>query len=167
MISNKWQILKHTAKLYDLCALVAAFLTATFVLYSQPAGKSLSEFFETRISIGHCLLFALLLLAWHNIFILSGLYVSKRLVQRRTEVLEVSEATLIATAFLFVMGRVLHLKMVMLSFSFVSIMGMECCSFRIRFGSVRSGFNIALLAASHCSIFCCSSRRIFRARYCE
>jgi exopolysaccharide biosynthesis polyprenyl glycosylphosphotransferase len=126
MISNKWQILKHTAKLYDLCALVAAFLTATFVLYSQPAGKSLSEFFETRISIGHCLLFALLLLAWHNIFILSGLYVSKRLVQRRTEVLEVSEATLIATAFLFVMGRVLHLKMVMLSFSFVVAFWMVC-----------------------------------------
>lgn len=126
MVSNKWQILKHTAKLYDLCALVTAFLTATFVLRSEPAHKSLSQFFETRISIGNCLLFALLLLAWHNIFILSGLYVSKRLVRRRTEVLEVAEATLMASAFLFVMARVLHIQMVMLSFSFVTAFWAVC-----------------------------------------
>ena len=119
MVSNKWQILKHTAKLYDLFALATAFLAATFFLRSEPAGKSLSQFFEMKISIGNCLLFALLLVAWHNIFILSGLYVSKRLVRRRTEVLEVAEATLIASAFLFVMARVLHIQMVMLSFSFV------------------------------------------------
>jgi exopolysaccharide biosynthesis polyprenyl glycosylphosphotransferase len=119
MVSNKWQILKHTAKLYDLCALVAAFLIVTFVLRSEPAGKSLGQFFEMKISIANCLLFALLLVAWHNIFILSGLYVSKRLVRRRTEVIEVAEATLMASAFLFVMARVLHIQMVMLSFSFV------------------------------------------------
>jgi exopolysaccharide biosynthesis polyprenyl glycosylphosphotransferase len=126
MISNKWQILKHTAKLYDLCALVAAFLTATYLLFSGPGSKTLSQFFEMRISIGNCLLFALLLLAWHNIFILSGLYVSKRLVKQRTEVLEVSEATLLASAFLFVMGRVLHIHMVMLSFKFVMAFWFVC-----------------------------------------
>ncbi len=126
MVSNKWQILKHTAKLYDLCALVTAFLTATFFLRSEPAGKSLSQFFEMKISIGNTLLFALLLVAWHNIFILSGLYVSKRLVMRRTEVLEVAEATLIASAFLFVMARVLHIQMVMFSFSFVMVFWLVC-----------------------------------------
>jgi len=126
MVSNKWQILKHTAKLYDLCALVTAFLTATFFLRSAPAGKSLSQFFEMKISIGNTLLFALLLVAWHNIFILSGLYVSKRLVKRRTEVLEVAEATLIASAFLFVMARVLHIQMVMFSFSFVMVFWLVC-----------------------------------------
>jgi exopolysaccharide biosynthesis polyprenyl glycosylphosphotransferase len=126
MISNKWQILKHTAKLYDLCALITAFLAATFFLRSAPAGKSLSQFFEMRISIGNCLLFALLLLAWHNIFIWSGLYVSKRLVQRRTEVLEVAQATLIASAFLFGMARVLHIQMVMVSFSFVMAFWAGC-----------------------------------------
>jgi exopolysaccharide biosynthesis polyprenyl glycosylphosphotransferase len=126
MVSNKWQILKHTAKLYDLCALVTAFLAATFFLRSEPAGKSLSQFFEMKISIGNTLLFALLLVAWHNIFILSGLYVSKRLVMRRTEVLEVAEATLIASAFLFVMARVLHIQMVMFSFSFVMVFWLVC-----------------------------------------
>jgi exopolysaccharide biosynthesis polyprenyl glycosylphosphotransferase len=128
MVSNRWQILKHTAKLYDLCALVTAFLTATFFLRSEPAGKSLSQFFEMKISIGNTLLFALLLVAWHNIFILSGLYVSKRLVKRRTEVLEVAEATLIASAFLFVMARVLHIQMVMFSFSFVMVFWLVCTS---------------------------------------
>jgi exopolysaccharide biosynthesis polyprenyl glycosylphosphotransferase len=126
MVSNKWQILKHTAKLYDLCALVTAFLAATFFLRSEPAGKSLSQFFEMKISIGNTLLFALLLVAWHNIFILSGLYVSKRLVMRRTEALEVAEATLIASAFLFVMARVLHIQMVMFSFSFVMVFWLVC-----------------------------------------
>jgi len=131
MISNRWQILKHTAKLYDLCALTAAFLTATFFLRAEPTGKTLSEFFETKISLGHCLLFALLLVAWHNIFILSGLYVSKRLVRRRIEVVEVAEATLIASAFLYVMARVLHIHMVMLSFSFVMFFWLACTAIMI------------------------------------
>jgi exopolysaccharide biosynthesis polyprenyl glycosylphosphotransferase len=126
MISNKWQILKHTAKLYDLCALVAAFLMATFFLGSAPAGKSLSQFFEMKISILNCLLFALLLLAWHNIFIVSGLYISKRLVRRRTEALEVAQATLLASAFLFMMARVLHIQMVMVSISFVTMFWLFC-----------------------------------------
>jgi exopolysaccharide biosynthesis polyprenyl glycosylphosphotransferase len=131
MVSNKSQILKHTSKLYDICALVTAFLAATFLLRSEPSGESLSQFFAMKISIGNCLLFALLLLAWHNIFILSGLYVSKRLVRRRTEVLEVAEATLIASAFLYVMARVLHIQMVLLSFSFVMAFWIVCTAIMV------------------------------------
>jgi len=120
MVSNKWQFLKHTAKLFDLSALVLAFLMATFFIRSSPAGKTLSEFLETRITIGNCLLFALLLLAWHSIFVLSGLYDSKRLVRRRTEIVQVSKAAFMVAAFLYVMARVLHIELVMVSLSFVT-----------------------------------------------
>jgi exopolysaccharide biosynthesis polyprenyl glycosylphosphotransferase len=120
MVSNKWQLLKHTAKLYDLCALVLAFLMATFFMRSAPAGKTLSQFLETRITIGNCLLFALLLLAWHSIFVLSGLYDSKRLVRRRTEIVQVSKAAFMVAAFLYLMARVLHIELVMVSVSFVT-----------------------------------------------
>ena len=124
MISNKWRFMKHTAKLYDMCALVAAFLFATFVLLSSPRGMSVPEFMALRIKLGNCLLFALLLIAWHNLFILCGLYVSKRLTKRSTEVYGVIKATSLASLFLLFMARVIHIQMV--SAPFVLILWIAC-----------------------------------------
>lgn len=124
MISNNWSVLKYAAKLYDLCALLVAFLFATFILRSSPAGKSLSEFMALKITLGNCLLFALLLLAWHNLLVLSGLYISKRLTKRSTEIYEVSRATFLASAFLLLMAKTLHIQMV--SSSFVLVVWIVC-----------------------------------------
>jgi exopolysaccharide biosynthesis polyprenyl glycosylphosphotransferase len=124
MISNKWRVLKHAAKLYDMCALIAAFLFATFVLRSTPTGMSLSGFMTVRVKLVNCLLFALLLAAWHNLFVLCGLYVSKRLTRRVTEIYGVSKATVLASAFLLLVAKTMHIKMV--SFSFVLMFWIVC-----------------------------------------
>ena len=116
MLSNKWRLLKYAAKLYDICALVAAFLVATFIIQSSPDGMSLSEFMALKIRLGNCLLFALLLAFWHNLFILCGLYVSKRLTRRSTEVFGVTKAVILASAFLLAMARAMRINMVSLSF---------------------------------------------------
>jgi exopolysaccharide biosynthesis polyprenyl glycosylphosphotransferase len=116
--------MKHTAKLYDMCALIGAFLFTTFVLLSSPKGLSLSEFMSFRIKLGNCLLFALLLLAWHNLFVLGGLYTSKRLTKRSVEAYGVAKATLLASAFLILMAKVLHIEMV--SALFVLILWIVC-----------------------------------------
>jgi exopolysaccharide biosynthesis polyprenyl glycosylphosphotransferase len=119
MISHHWRILRHAAKLYDMCVFVAAFLVAPFALRSSPAGISLSEFMALRIKIGNCLLFAILLIAWHNLFALCGLYISKRLTRRSAELLNVSKATLIASGFLLLMAKALHIQMVSIYFVFI------------------------------------------------
>ena len=116
MISNKRWVLNHAAKLYDMCGLLAAFLLATFLLQSSPNGMSLSEFMALRIKLGNCLLFALLLAAWHNLFVLCGFYVSKRLTKRSAEIYGVSKATVLASAFLLVTAKTLHIEMVTLPF---------------------------------------------------
>jgi exopolysaccharide biosynthesis polyprenyl glycosylphosphotransferase len=126
MISTKWRIMKHTAKLYDMCVLIGAFLFTTFVLLSSPKGLSLSEFMSFRIKLGNCLLFALLLVAWHNLFVLGGLYTSKRLTKRSIEAYGVAKATLLASAFLILMAKVLHIEMV--SVPFVFILWVVCTS---------------------------------------
>ena len=129
MISNKWRLLKHAAKLYDICVLIAAFLFATFVIQSSPMGTSLSGFMALRIKLGNCLLFALLLAAWHNLFALCGLYVSKRLTRRSTEIYGVSKATALASVLLLVMAKTLHIEMV--SFPFVLMFWIICTWFMV------------------------------------
>jgi exopolysaccharide biosynthesis polyprenyl glycosylphosphotransferase len=124
MIPNRWQIMKNAARLYDLSALIAAFLFATFVLQSSPIGLSLSQFMATRIELGNCLLFSLLLVAWHNLFVLCGLYVSKRLTRRRTEIYGVSKATFLASTILLITAKILHIHMV--SIPFVLIFWIIC-----------------------------------------
>ena len=124
MLSTKWRIMKHLAELYDMCALMGAFLFATFVLLSSPKGLSLSEFMAFKIKLGNCLLFALLLVAWHNLFVLGGLYTSKRLTKRSVEAYGVAKATLLASVFLIMMAKVLHIQMV--SVPFVSILWIVC-----------------------------------------
>jgi exopolysaccharide biosynthesis polyprenyl glycosylphosphotransferase len=120
MNSNKRLIMKNLAKLYDLCALIAAFLFATFVLQVSPAGMTLSQFMAVRIQLGNFLLFALLLVAWHNLFTLCGLYVSKRLTNRFAEIYEVSRATVLASAFLAIAGKALHLRIISIPFVLIA-----------------------------------------------
>jgi exopolysaccharide biosynthesis polyprenyl glycosylphosphotransferase len=133
MISNKWRLLKHAARLFDMCALIAAFLFATFVLLSSPHGMSLSGFMALRIKLGNCLLFALLLASWHNLFVLCGLYVSKRLTRRSTEIYGVCKATFLASAFLLVMAKTLGIKMVSLPFVLIFFIA---CSFLMGSGRI-------------------------------
>ncbi|HXM94773.1 MAG TPA: sugar transferase [Candidatus Dormibacteraeota bacterium] len=116
--------MKHSAKLYDMCAFIVAFVFATFVLRSSPTGMSLSEFMAVRIKLGNCLLSALFLVALHNLFVLCGLYVSKRLTSRSAEIYGIYKATLLASAFLFLTAKALHMQMI--SIPFVLILWIVC-----------------------------------------
>jgi exopolysaccharide biosynthesis polyprenyl glycosylphosphotransferase len=116
MFSNKWRVLKYAAKLFDVCSLVAAFLMTTFVLRSSERGVSLSEFMALKITLGNCLLFAIFLAASHNLFVLCGLYVSKRLTKHSTEIYGVCKATSLASALLLLMAKTLRIQMVSVSF---------------------------------------------------
>src|SRR5258706_12402412 len=97
--------MKNVAKLYDLLVLIVAFVLATFVPYSSSDGMTLSEFMALRVTLGNGLRFGLLLLAWHNLFILCGLFVSKRLTPCLSEFLEVCIGTLLACLLLHLSSK--------------------------------------------------------------
>jgi exopolysaccharide biosynthesis polyprenyl glycosylphosphotransferase len=110
--------MKYLAKLFDLCALAASIVVA-LIVFSSHKGMTFAGFMEMRIKLGNCLVFALLLAVWHNLFIFCGLYVSKRLTTKRAQVLEVCRATMLAAAFLLLSAIAFHLKIVRPSFVLV------------------------------------------------
>ncbi len=127
--------MKNAAKIFDLCVLVASFAFAVVTVFSSPRGITLSGFMEMRITLGNCLLFALLLIAWHNLFGFCGLYVSKRLTRRRDEVFEVSKATLLASAVLLISAKLFHREMVTPSFVLVFWIFSTCVMSSVRFSA--------------------------------
>jgi exopolysaccharide biosynthesis polyprenyl glycosylphosphotransferase len=98
-------------KLFDLAAVMFAFGLAAVVV-SQKATVSLTEFFAMRVKIQNFILFAILLLIWHQIYILFGMYASRRLAGRWDETLDILKATTLGTALVFVAHILVHIALV-------------------------------------------------------
>ncbi len=101
---------RNAAKLYDLCVLTACYCYATAWLYSNMKTTTLAEYLAYRVKIVNVFHFGLLLIVWHGIFALCGLYVSKRLSTIYSELIEVLKATTLCAAFLLLEGRFFHLR---------------------------------------------------------
>lgn len=80
---------------------------------------TLTEFMAIRIKLGNCLLFAGMLGTFHSLFVVCGLYVSKRLTRRRVEIFEVCKATLLASGLLLLLAKAFHFWMVKPAFVLV------------------------------------------------
>jgi exopolysaccharide biosynthesis polyprenyl glycosylphosphotransferase len=139
---DRRQLVKYAGKVFDLSTLVASFIVTAAALYSPPQGTTFAEFMAFRIKLGNVLLFALLLMTWHSVFILCGLYVSKRLIRRRTQILEVCKATLLACGFLLASARGFHIHMV--TPAFVLIFGAVCTCLMIAGRLAARPFLVAL-----------------------
>ena len=71
MIQSRRRFMKYLAKLFDVSVLITAFVAAGLVLSD---GMTLTEFMSIRIKLGNFLLFGLLLILWHNLFIVRPLH---------------------------------------------------------------------------------------------
>src|SRR5258708_35014879 len=91
---------KHAAKIFDIFILVTSFALATVSLYSSPRTITLAGFMAMRIRLGTILLFVLLMAIWHGVFVMCGLYESKRLTTWRAAVWEFVRATCLASILL-------------------------------------------------------------------
>lgn len=129
MLPSGWRIMKYLARLYDIFAILAAFVLAIFFLYASRNGIHLAQFMTLRISVGNGLVFSLLLLSWHNLFVLCGLYDSKRLTPCSSEIQDVGKATLLAALFLLVIARVMPIHM--MTPALVGIMWAICAALMI------------------------------------
>ncbi len=70
-------------KLLDIFQLIVSFGLATALVVRWNQGAGLEQFLSVRIKLSNCGLFASILVAWHIIFSLCGLYESKRLAALR------------------------------------------------------------------------------------
>jgi exopolysaccharide biosynthesis polyprenyl glycosylphosphotransferase len=107
---------RHAAKLFDHCILVTSFGLATASLYSSPKTITLAGFMAMRIRLGTILLFVLLMAIWHGVFVMCGLYESKRLTTWRAETYELLRATCLASILLLGLARTFHIFIVQPSF---------------------------------------------------
>jgi exopolysaccharide biosynthesis polyprenyl glycosylphosphotransferase len=111
MIPLRRKILLETYKLFDLLVMLVAFGLAALASYEQSGTASFADFLSLRIKIQNFALFLGLLLAWHIIFSLVGLYHSKRFSTRLNEAIDVIKATSIGTFLIFVVSIVFNIKL--------------------------------------------------------
>jgi len=117
------KILLNAFKLFDLLVMVFSFALATMVVSYQKAPISLVHFLSIRVKVQNFALFLGLLLIWHIIFSLFGLYRSRRLSTRWAEATDVIKATCSGTLALYITAILFRIELVNLTFVAVFLTG--------------------------------------------
>jgi len=112
MVSSRRHILIATAKLFDLAVMIFGFGLATLLVASETPAVSLTQFLSIRVKVQNFILFACFLFSWRMIFSAFGLYNSKRLSTRPTELLDILKATSVSSLILFAAARLFRLTVV-------------------------------------------------------
>jgi exopolysaccharide biosynthesis polyprenyl glycosylphosphotransferase len=112
MHETKRRFLLGTLKLFDLGLVIASFGLATVLVVYADETVSLERFLAMRVKLSNCAIFLGALLAWHVIFSLCGMYRSKRLSTRLSEIVEALKATSLATLSLILVTALFSVRMV-------------------------------------------------------
>lgn len=112
MNTAKRRLLMGALKLFNLGLMALSFGLATILhVLHEGAGVTLSGFLSMRVRLLNLVVFAFLLLMWHLILALSGLYQSQRLATRRSLIMDAVKATTLATLLLAAVMTVLRITM--------------------------------------------------------
>ncbi len=98
-------------KAFDLAVLVVSFTLASLPIL-QASNLPRAEFFAMRVKLSNLAIFLLLLLLWHVVFSVCGLYVSRRLSTLGAQVLDLLRATTASMMCLVAAALVFHIRMV-------------------------------------------------------
>jgi exopolysaccharide biosynthesis polyprenyl glycosylphosphotransferase len=110
-MNTRRKLLLNTLKFFDVGLMVSAFMTAALAVLPHSRTITITDFFSMRVKIQNFVVFALLILLWHLIFGLSGLYESRRLSNRRDELLDVLRATSLGTFVILVGAAVFRITL--------------------------------------------------------
>jgi exopolysaccharide biosynthesis polyprenyl glycosylphosphotransferase len=111
MINLRREILLSALKLFDLVVMVLAFALATVPALGVGHTVTAAEFFSLRVKVGNFLIFLGLLILWHCLFAVFGLYTSRRLSRRSAEIADIAKATLLGTFLLWGASLLFHIRM--------------------------------------------------------
>jgi exopolysaccharide biosynthesis polyprenyl glycosylphosphotransferase len=112
MTSLRREILVKGLKLSDMAIMVLAFAIATIAVFYPFSATPVEEFLAMRIKVQNFVLFLGLLVTWHIIFALLGLYNSKRLTPLTSIVFDVMNASTLGTLIVFVTSRIFSVDIV-------------------------------------------------------
>jgi exopolysaccharide biosynthesis polyprenyl glycosylphosphotransferase len=110
------QILIKAFMLFDPGILVVSCVVTAVRIWHLTAFSSFATFISMRIKVPNILLFLGLFYSWHVIFSAFGLYGSRRLGDRKQEVVDVLKATSIATLVLGLAAAIFRVRMITLAF---------------------------------------------------
>jgi exopolysaccharide biosynthesis polyprenyl glycosylphosphotransferase len=111
------EILLNALKLYDLGLMVLSFALATIVVSSASGKVTLEQFLSMRVKIANFVIFSGLLLVWHLLFSVFGMYASRRLSRRWEETVDILKATTVGTLAILVGATVFHIRMITVVFA--------------------------------------------------
>jgi len=97
MQEAKDRLLLSAFRLFDLGVVALSFGFAMLLVGSEAQTVSLREFLSLKIKLGNFIIFAAMLVIWHLLFSLCGLYESKRLATLSSEIFEVLRASTLAS----------------------------------------------------------------------
>ncbi len=139
MTSFRRRVLIKAFKLFDLGVMALSFgLAAIPVSHGTPA-VSFASFLSIRVKMQNIVLFVGLLLAWHAIFSMLGLYESRRMGDRKNEVKDILRATFWGT--LLVASAALLFRIRLVTPAFLVAFWVASCSLTV---SSRLGMRIVL-----------------------
>jgi len=119
MIDRK-QLPVKTAKLFDLFIMIFSFAFASWISFLYQNGlRSFEQFLSIRIKILNVALFIALIVLWHAILSVFGLYQSWRLSSRWREVFNVLKATIFGSILVYLAAILFNIEIV--NFSFIAI----------------------------------------------
>ena len=112
MTNFRRQILIKTLMLFDLAILAFSYLVAAVGIWHLTEFSSFASFISMRVKVLNFLLFLGLFYSWHLIFSAFGLYGSKRLGDRRQEIINVLKATSVAVIVLAMVAPIFRVRMI-------------------------------------------------------
>ena len=106
------RILPNILKLFDMLAMLLSFAVATIAAHHHLRTVSFEQFLAMRITVQNFALFLGLLLVWHFIFDLLGLYSSSRLTSQQRRTIDEIKATTSVTLSLFAIAVLFRIELV-------------------------------------------------------
>jgi exopolysaccharide biosynthesis polyprenyl glycosylphosphotransferase len=112
MNEAKRRFLLSGLKLLDISQLIMSYGLATILVVQWDQRVGLQQFLAVRVKLSNCFAFGFIVLTWHLILVLCGLYKSKRLSARFIEVIEVFKATTLSSTLLAALAELFRIKMI-------------------------------------------------------
>ena len=134
MSNLRRQILMAVFKLSDMLIMIGSFMAATIIVSHAVDTIFFEHFLHMRIKVVNFILFLTLLLLWHFIFSLFGLYHSRRFSSFKMEIKDIINATSLGTFTIYIISVLFDLEIINPVFLVVFWLGSTVTTILIRLG---------------------------------
>jgi exopolysaccharide biosynthesis polyprenyl glycosylphosphotransferase len=112
-------VLVNSLKIFDLLVMMASFAVATMPVLYENSKVTFAQFLSMRVKVQNVAIFCGLLITWHLVFSLFGLYRSRRLSTAESELVAAFKAASVATLLIVLAAVLFHIRMVTADFFLV------------------------------------------------